>query len=365
MKIIIKDLPKDLDTDNFTKYISLKHTINQICFLKGEDDTFRRIVFVDVPVDQSQAFIRYHNNSYYERMKIRCEINKKITFADNPKEEAVKKCGRVKSFEIDEDKAKVEFVKIHLETLFSEIEKKNLVVCEKIAPAIKKPDGVFNAVDEALVSASSKNGVSYLNTLFFNFNKVLGSVKSKSKVLSSDPGARLAYLESELVNETKHFLETNSIYLDNLVGTRSRTTLLVRDFSVSDIPKNCEATFAPSQAIALLKFKNARDAMHWCSKFDKAEFLPLSTKPEKTTIDTHKLIVKNVPFQAEAAELKKLFQTKAKVKDVRIPVKRDSQSRGFAFVECATKEDALKILDWFGVSTHLYGRRLVIEPSGS
>ncbi|XP_076053451.1 putative RNA-binding protein 19 [Oratosquilla oratoria] len=77
---------------------------------------------------------------------------------------------------------------------------------------------------------------------------------------------------------------------------------------------------------------------------------------------TSKLLVKNVPFQATLKEIRQLFRTFGELKSVRLPGKIGStEHRGFGFVEFITKEDAKKAFDALGGSTHLYGRRLVLE----
>eukprot|EP00866_Antonospora_locustae_P002064 jgi/Antlo1/2064/245 len=342
MKVVMKDLPKHLDTEKFVTHLRSKHTVNAIDFLRTRG-VFRRVAFLDVPVEQCKAFVRYHNNSYYERVKIRCEVHRKIVFEAGCEEEALKRCGRVESIERGPRSVKVTFSKLFLDTLFDEVEKKTL----RMAKSTERRD---------------EKDMEYFNTLFFDFQKVLGK-HNRAEVLAREAGVRVAYLEAELVNRTRTFLESNAIYLDGLTGERSKTELIVRDFNVADLPAECETKIAPSETVALLKFCSERDAMRCFKRMEKAEFLPLSTKPGKVAATSTKLVVKNVPFQADAQELRKLFQTKAQVKAVRIPVKRNKQSRGFAFVECASREDAQKILEWFGVSTHLYGRRLVIEQS--
>lgn len=342
MKVVVKDLPKHLDTEKFTAYLRSKHTVNSVDFLRTRG-VFRRVAFLDVPTEQCRAFVRYHNNSYYERAKIRCEVHKTIVFEEGCEEGVLERCGHVESTERSPEGVKVAFSRIFSAALFDEVEKKTLRVAER-------------------AERRDEKGVEYFNTLFFDFRKVLGK-SSRAEVLARDAGVRVAYLEAELVNQTKAFLEANAIHLDGLTGERSKTELIVRDFNVADLPAACETSIAPSETVALLKFRTEREAMRCFRRLEKAEFLPLSKRPEKAAPTSTKLVVKNVPFQADARELRKLFQTKARVKAVRIPVKRNKQSRGFAFVECASKEDAQKILEWFGASTHLYGRRLVIEES--
>jgi len=75
-----------------------------------------------------------------------------------------------------------------------------------------------------------------------------------------------------------------------------------------------------------------------------------------------KIMVKNIPFQATHKEVKQLFATFGELKSVRLPDKPGSnEHRGFGFVEFITKEDARRAFETLGLSTHLYGRRLVLE----
>ena len=76
-----------------------------------------------------------------------------------------------------------------------------------------------------------------------------------------------------------------------------------------------------------------------------------------------KIMVRNIPFEASQREVRELFQTFGQLKTVRLPKKMASvgQHRGFGFVEFMTKEDAQRAFDSLCFSTHLYGRRLVLE----
>jgi len=97
-------------------------------------------------------------------------------------------------------------------------------------------------------------------------------------------------------------------------------------------------------------------------------------KPKKTTTKTrkaegtrnkpsNKLIIKNVPFEANKKELRKLFSTFGEIKSVRLPWKRGGgQHQGFGFIEFLTKEEAKNALEVVS-STHFYGRHLVLDYS--
>ncbi|XP_011866993.1 PREDICTED: probable RNA-binding protein 19 [Vollenhovia emeryi] len=76
-----------------------------------------------------------------------------------------------------------------------------------------------------------------------------------------------------------------------------------------------------------------------------------------------KIVVRNIPFQATAQEVTELFKSYGELKAVRLPKKLVGieKHRGFAFVEYYTKADAKKAFTALCQSTHLYGRRLVLE----
>ncbi|XP_076123595.1 putative RNA-binding protein 19 [Alosa pseudoharengus] len=78
---------------------------------------------------------------------------------------------------------------------------------------------------------------------------------------------------------------------------------------------------------------------------------------------TSKILVRNIPFQATVRELRELFCTFGELKTVRLPKKASGTGthRGFGFVDFLTKQDAKKAFTALCHSTHLYGRRLVLE----
>lgn len=76
-----------------------------------------------------------------------------------------------------------------------------------------------------------------------------------------------------------------------------------------------------------------------------------------------KILVRNIPFQATVRELRELFCTFGELKTVRLPKKATGAGshRGFGFIDFITKQDAKKAFAALCHSTHLYGRRLVLE----
>lgn len=87
-----------------------------------------------------------------------------------------------------------------------------------------------------------------------------------------------------------------------------------------------------------------------------------STK-DKTNQTGTKILVRNVPFQATVEEITELFKAFGELKAVRLPKKLvgAEKHRGFGFVEYYTKTEAKKAFKALCQSTHLYGRRLVLE----
>lgn len=75
-----------------------------------------------------------------------------------------------------------------------------------------------------------------------------------------------------------------------------------------------------------------------------------------------KLVVKNVPFEASAKDLRELFSAVATIKSLRLPKRADRRSRGFAFVEFASSKDSAAAAQMLK-HTHLLGRHLVLEES--
>ncbi|CAL6008009.1 Polyadenylate-binding_protein [Hexamita inflata] len=97
-------------------------------------------------------------------------------------------------------------------------------------------------------------------------------------------------------------------------------------------------------------------------RFEATESVSKTQKQEENDLDTTKLIVKNLAFQASAKELKQLLSQFGRVVSFRAPKKLDNTLRGFAFVEYATEKEAGAAMNLIK-TTHFYGRHLVAEPS--
>eukprot|EP00051_Salpingoeca_urceolata_P001961 m.45608 g.45608 ORF g.45608 m.45608 type:complete len:1034 (+) comp11795_c0_seq3:145-3246(+) len=135
-----------------------------------------------------------------------------------------------------------------------------------------------------------------------------------------------------------------------------------------------------SMGFGFVEFKTAAEAQkalkeqQGCALDDHKLILKLSTKTsrrntsaqEKTSSSVPKrhgtkIIVRNVAFEATKKDIREVFAAFGQVKSVRIPKKFDGAHRGFAFVDFLTKQDAKTAFEALSGSTHLYGRRLVLE----
>ena len=88
-----------------------------------------------------------------------------------------------------------------------------------------------------------------------------------------------------------------------------------------------------------------------------------SQKEVKAGKPSTKLLVRNVAFQATKQEITEIFKTYGELVAVRLPSKMSGSGshRGFAFIEYTAKADAKAAMAELSGSTHLYGRRLVLE----
>ncbi|MCJ1312708.1 Multiple RNA-binding domain-containing protein 1 [Agyrium rufum] len=73
-----------------------------------------------------------------------------------------------------------------------------------------------------------------------------------------------------------------------------------------------------------------------------------------------KIIIKNLPFEATRRDISELFGAYGKLRSVRVPKKFDQSTRGFAFAEFVTTQEAESAMEAL-TNTHLLGRRLVLN----
>ena len=73
-----------------------------------------------------------------------------------------------------------------------------------------------------------------------------------------------------------------------------------------------------------------------------------------------RLLIRNIPFEANKKDIKQLFDPFGQLKALRLPKKFDGSHRGFVFVDFLTAKEAKNAFQQLS-GVHLLGRRLVIE----
>ena len=73
-----------------------------------------------------------------------------------------------------------------------------------------------------------------------------------------------------------------------------------------------------------------------------------------------KIIIKNLPFEATKKDIRSLFSAYGKLRSVRVPLKFDNSSRGFAFADFVTIREAENAMGALK-DTHFLGRRLALD----
>ena len=126
-----------------------------------------------------------------------------------------------------------------------------------------------------------------------------------------------------------------------------------------------KAAFA-NEALKTMQHKMIDGHSIELKRSNRAESASNQVKTSRKSIEnigkaSNKIVVRNIPFEANVKEVQDIFATFGHLKNVRLPKKVTGSHRGFAFVEFLTKDEAKKAFDKLCHSTHLYGRRLVLE----
>ncbi|KAM9194524.1 putative RNA-binding protein 19 isoform 2-T3 [Dugong dugon] len=201
----------------------------------------------------------------------------------------------------------------------------------------------------------------------------------------------LAKMEEEEEEEEEESLPGCTLFIKNLNFDTTEATL--KDvFSKVGMVKSCSISKKKNKAGALLsmgfgfveyrKPEHAQKALRQLQghvldghklevRISERAIKPAMTSTRKKQVarkqTTSKILVRNIPFQADSREIRELFSTFGELKTVRLPKKMTGTGthRGFGFVDFLTKHDAKRAFNALCHSTHLYGRRLVLEWADS
>ncbi|XP_008575479.1 PREDICTED: probable RNA-binding protein 19 [Galeopterus variegatus] len=201
----------------------------------------------------------------------------------------------------------------------------------------------------------------------------------------------IAKVEEEEEEEEEESLPGCTLFIKNLNFDTTEETLK-EVFSKVGMVKSCSISKKKSKAGALLsmgfgfvEYRKPEQAQKALKQLQghvvdnhklEVRISERATKPALTSFrkkqvprkqTTSKILVRNIPFQADSREIRELFSTFGELKTVRLPKKMTGPGthRGFGFVDFLTKQDAKRAFNALCHSTHLYGRRLVLEWADS
>lgn len=217
------------------------------------------------------------------------------------------------------------------------------------------------------------------------------SVSSNSTIVPSD--RRSAEMDQKLTTsdllgtDVATEMDTTSLFVRNLnfTTTSERLTEIFQplDGFMSARVKTKTDPKKPGQVLSMgfgfLEFKSKAQAQAALKAMDgyfledhklviKASHKGLDAAEERRKEDnakkqagkSTKIIIKNLPFQANKKEVRALFGAYGQLRSVRVPKKFDNTARGFAFADFITAREAENALEALK-DTHLLGRRLVLE----
>lgn len=210
---------------------------------------------------------------------------------------------------------------------------------------------------------------------------VEGGAEDSSSKMDTEEG------EEEEEEDEEDSLPGCTLFIKNLSFDTTEETLRTV-FSKAGAVKSCSVSRKKSKAGALLsmgfgfvEYRKPEQAQKALKQLQghmvdghklEVRISERATKPPATAArkkqvsrkqTTSKILVRNIPFQAHSREIRELFSTFGELKTVRLPKKMAGTGthRGFGFVDFLTKQDAKRAFNALCHSTHLYGRRLVLE----
>lgn len=417
MRIVVRDLPRKATKEEIEREFSRHGRITDVFMLRNETGEFRRTCFIGYLEEEAGIrAMKYHDGSFFLNQRIRCEAAKEQeerSKKDESEERRIKYSRQLFVGGIPdcmaEDSLRGIFEKHgeinNIEIMDQKSGRNACIEFSKGESAVEayrnvKLIGGRNARISAWRSKPTKKCHEHYNSLFFNFESIVRTtcenegvgIRDLVNIKDKDLGSRMALLETHLVQQTREFLENNGIFLDRLSGETDKKILILRNMdlmSCLDLVKGeCKIGIAPSKCLALLRFKTEEEALECYKRLNLrrmkehviyCEYAPIckpteglkEVKTSEEKIDdgvrglSNKLLVRNVPFQASEEEIMKMFKPHVHVVSVRIPIKREGSSRGFCFITLNSAEDVTTAIEYFGSSTHLYGRRLVLERAKS
>ena len=412
-RIVAKNLPSFLKESAILEFFSKRNPATDVFMLKNKEGKFRRMAFIGYSTpEEAEEAVKFYNENMFRNHKITVEMGEPKNVSKDEETTLNKKSKYARIFYIQN------LQNIDIESLRNDVasylfEKHKKLVRHNISEEDKGYKIEFESHDIANDFYKNKKIIcgrrvkvvvydedlqkkqfEHFNTLFFDFNMVLNNTAEfrnieKDKIVDVEDkslGVKMAILEASLVEKTKLFLEKNSVFAkkkENIVGI-DKCKVIMRCEHILDVIGQIEGkikTFeiSPSKTLAIVVFEDEKTAekIQRTFNFKKykngiiyVEFAPKINSEsagmiidEKLKTKANCICIKNLPFQATKEDLKELFGVFCKVVDVRVPKKEDGSSRGFAFCVFENNASVEKIIEVFGISVHLYGRKLIIQKA--
>ncbi|KAI0383522.1 RNA-binding domain-containing protein [Hypomontagnella monticulosa] len=164
----------------------------------------------------------------------------------------------------------------------------------------------------------------------------------------------------ELANEFKHLEGFRSAQVKNKKDPKKPGQLLSMGFGFVSFSNKAtaEAALKIMDGYSLRAHTLQVRASH--RGRDAAEERRQEDHAKKAANQRTKIVIKNLPFQANKKDIRTLLSTYGQLKSVRIPKKFNSTSKGYAFAEFVSAKEAESAMVALQ-DTHLLGRRLILQ----
>uniref|UniRef100_A0A8C5LRG2 Nucleolin n=1 Tax=Leptobrachium leishanense TaxID=445787 RepID=A0A8C5LRG2_9ANUR len=160
------------------------------------------------------------------------------------------------------------------------------------------------------------------------------------------------------LNSSKDFDELK----DALRDFFSKKSLSVQDVRIGSSKKFGYVEFASEEDVEKALQFNGKKVFGFDMKLDKAMAFDKNKSAEvKKERDSRTLFVKNLPYSTSSEGLQEVFEN---AKEVRLPTGKDGSSKGIAYVEFNSEEDANKALEE-KQGTEIEGRAIFLDFTGS
>ncbi|BAT80494.1 hypothetical protein VIGAN_03008200 [Vigna angularis var. angularis] len=377
-RICMKNLLKHVAEDELREFFSEKGIITDVKLMRTKDGKSRQFAFTGYRTEkEAHEAIRYFNNSFLRTSKITCEVARKLGM----------KIFLVHGVAIRRKKTTKGLCRMwgNLAKGWKENLKNGVDVDDPQLPdflQVMQPrvnskmwandtSGLTSVGNNRAVSNKDNEGASVstddsgsLEDGFLDISEPSG------KSHEPDRDEVISYMDYFKSRVTKEWSDSESSHEDNHGNDDNDASSNDNDdkddnSSVNEDGKRSHPRNHAREVDVEGKEDTSREKVtHEKSQLNVIEHGSRLSKTEdvKGVFESCRLFVRNLPYTTTEEELEEHFShigSISQIKSLRLPMKFGSH-RGFAFVEYVTQQEAQNALKALS-STHLYGRRLVIE----